>query len=132
MKTNSPSKEEVAQRAQEIWHQSGSPSGRDTEFWLEAERQLTASKADDSGSDSMTYESPRTTSESKGAAKLADRIKSETAAESMVEHYISPAVTDDAAVKAALQKKEARAPKHPTKTAPKAAPPETGLLRRRP
>lgn len=30
----------IAQRAQKIWDQAGRPSGRDTEFWLEAESQL--------------------------------------------------------------------------------------------
>ncbi len=126
MKSHSPTHEEITQRAQEIWQRYGNPGGRDTEIWLEAERQLTESTENSSQEDSSHYESPRTTSESKGAVKLADRIKSETAAESIVEHHISPAVSDDAAVKAALQKKDARAPKTPTKTAPKSQPAETG------
>jgi hypothetical protein len=126
MKTNSPTHEEIAHRAQEIWQKSGNPGGRDTEIWLEAERQLAKSGQEDSNPNSTTQESARTTSESKGAVKLADRIKSETAAEVIVEHHISPAIPDEAAVNAALQKKEARAPKLPTKIAPKAAPAETG------
>lgn len=131
MKTNSPTHEEITRRAQEIWQKSGSPGGRDTEIWLEAERELTGTSAsdsdsDNSGSESEKYEASRTTSESKGAVKLADRIKSETAAEAVVEHHISPAIADEEAIKAALQKKEARAPKTPTKIAPKAHPAETG------
>lgn len=126
MKTHSPTHDEIAQRAQEIWRGYGSPSGRDTEIWLEAERQLTENSENSAESDSTQYESPRTTSESKGAVRLADQLTSETAAESIVEHHISPAIPDDDAVRAALQKKEARAPKTPTKTAPKAQPAETG------
>lgn len=122
MKTNSPSHEEITQRAREIWQQSGNPGGRDTEIWLEAERQLMAGTRD-SDSRSETYESPRTTSESKGAVTLSDKINSGSPSSSMVEHTIRP---DDATVKAARQKKEARAPKFPTKDNPKAPPAETG------
>lgn len=122
MKTNSPSHEEITQRAREIWQQSGSPGGRDTEIWLEAERQLMAG-AQDADSSSENYESPRTTSESKGAVTLADKIQSDSPSSSVVEHSIRP---DDAAVKAARQKKEARAPKFPAKNNPKAPPAETG------
>lgn len=32
--------DEIAQRAHELYVQAGRPAGRDTEFWLEAERQL--------------------------------------------------------------------------------------------
>ena len=122
MKTNSPSHEEITQRAREIWQQSGSPGGRDTEIWLEAERQLMAG-APDADSSSENYESSRTTSESKGAVTLADKIQSDSPSSSVVEHSIRP---DDAAVKAARQKKEARAPKFPAKNNPKAPPAETG------
>ena len=126
MKTHSPTHDDIAQRAQEIWQRYGSPEGRDTEIWLEAERQLTENSEDSTENDSAQYESPRTTSESKGAVRLADQMRSETAAESMVEHHISPAISDNAAINAALQKKDARAPKLPTKSAPKAQPAETG------
>ena len=44
MKT--PTHEEVAQRAHQLWQDSGCPDGRDTEFWLDAERQLTAGSAE--------------------------------------------------------------------------------------
>jgi Protein of unknown function (DUF2934) len=126
MKTNSPTHEEIARRAQEIWQQSGNPGGRDTDIWLEAERQLMAGTAD-SDSGSSAHESPRTTSESKGAVRLADK-ESENSGESIVEHHISPSshsIPDDAEAKAALQKQEARAPKSPTKNAPKLQPAQT-------
>lgn len=122
MNTNSPSHEEITQRAREIWQQSGNPGGRDTEIWLEAERQLMAG-TQDSDSSSETYESPRTTSESKGAVTLSDKINSNSPSPTTVEHVIRP---DDATIKATRQKKEARAPKFPTKDIPKAPPAETG------
>jgi hypothetical protein len=33
-------KQEITQRAQEIWEQHGRPSGRDLEFWLQAESEI--------------------------------------------------------------------------------------------
>src|SRR5262245_43157484 len=84
MKSHSPTHEATTQRAKEIWQRYGSPGGRDTEIWLEAERQLTEDSNNSPRENSTQYESPRTTSESKGAVKLADRLKSETAAESIV------------------------------------------------
>ena len=38
--TPSPSHEEIAVRAHELYVQSGFQSGREVEFWLEAEREL--------------------------------------------------------------------------------------------
>jgi hypothetical protein len=35
-----PTHDEIALRARELYEQSGCPSGRDEEFWLEAERQV--------------------------------------------------------------------------------------------
>lgn len=35
-----PNQETIAQRARELWESYGRPEGRDTEIWLEAERQL--------------------------------------------------------------------------------------------
>jgi hypothetical protein len=35
-----PTHDEIAQRAYGLYEQSGRQSGRDAEFWLEAERQL--------------------------------------------------------------------------------------------
>ena len=127
MKTNSPTHEEIAHRAQEIWQQTGNPGGRDTEIWLEAERQLMAG-TEDSDSSPSAHESSQTTSESKGAVRLADRTP-ENSGESIVEHHISPAsptIPYEATAKAAWQKQEARAPKVPTKNAPKSQPAESG------
>lgn len=108
---NPPTHETVAQRAREIWHQRGCPTGADTEIWLEAERQLGETLG------------PADTADH---AVTADRIRKETAAESMVENHISPAIPDDAAIKAAMQKKSAREPIVPHTKAPKAKPPESG------
>ena len=38
-----PTHDEIAQRAREIWNSRGQPAGQDLEIWLEAERQLQAS-----------------------------------------------------------------------------------------
>jgi hypothetical protein len=35
-----PAHDAIAQRARELFEESGSPADRDVEFWLEAERQL--------------------------------------------------------------------------------------------
>lgn len=35
-----PTHEQIASRAEVLWKAKGSPSGRDEEIWLEAERQL--------------------------------------------------------------------------------------------
>lgn len=41
MKTNSPiTHEEIAQRAHDIWEESGRPEGHETEHWLRAENEL--------------------------------------------------------------------------------------------
>jgi hypothetical protein len=37
---NVPLHDEIARRAEDIWNRSGRPSGRDVEFWLQAEREL--------------------------------------------------------------------------------------------
>jgi hypothetical protein len=107
---NTPTHEEIALQAQWLWRDRGCPEGVDDQIWLEAERQLQ--------------------DKSKGAAKrqpdeIAERAKSETAAESMVEYHISPAVSEQEAIKAS-QMKQARAPQVPKHTAPKPKPPESG------
>jgi hypothetical protein len=38
--TPAASPEDISQRARELWSSYGQPQGRDTEIWLEAERQL--------------------------------------------------------------------------------------------
>ena len=53
------------------------------------------------------------------------RARAETAAESVVEFQISPAVSEQEAITAALQKQNARAPRVPHHLGPKAKPAET-------
>jgi hypothetical protein len=35
-----PTEEQIRQRAQEIWEENHRPDGRDEEFWLQAEKEL--------------------------------------------------------------------------------------------
>jgi Protein of unknown function (DUF2934) len=35
-----PSQNRIRRRARQIWQENGCPSGRDEEFWLQAEREL--------------------------------------------------------------------------------------------
>jgi len=121
---NTPTHEEVAIRAYHNWQHRGSPAERDTDIWLEAERQLTE-KSSAAKSDATAHETLASVS-AKGAATWAERVKSETAAESVVEYHISPAVSDEEALKAALQKKEARTPQVAHHTGPRGKPPESG------
>jgi hypothetical protein len=37
--------EQIRRRAHELWEQSGRPEGRETEFWLQAERELSRDEA---------------------------------------------------------------------------------------
>jgi hypothetical protein len=109
MKT--PTHNEIAERAHNLWKDRGCPEGSDIEIWLEAERQLSENSAQDVGPERKPF---------------AERAKEETAAESVVEYQISPAIPQHEAIKAAIQKEEARSPQEPKKTAPKEKPAETG------
>ena len=123
MKTTPPTRTDVAQRAHEIWAARGSPVGLDNEIWLDAERQLSTGPAlDDAGV--PAHRQPL--SEPKAAEAATERLKGEMASESAVEFQISPPVSDQVAIKAALQKREARAPQLPSHIGPKASPPESG------
>lgn len=102
---NPPTHDEISRRAYQLWHEYGSPTDRDLEIWLNAERQLTAKAA---------------------AADPVAAAQSETAAESLVEYHISPAIPDQEAIQAALQKQTARAPQIAHHTGPHAKPPVTG------
>jgi hypothetical protein len=137
MKTNSPTEQEIAQRAREIWNSRGQPAGQDTEIWLEAERQLSSAAANNTPSAtegrgngktqaSKTPADPKAADLKPGASAQTERLRGEMASESEVEYQITPAIPDDEAIKAALQKREARAPKVPHANAPQAKPPETG------
>jgi DUF2934 family protein len=51
-----PTEKRIRRRARELWEESGRPSGRDLEFWLEAEREFReaedlAKRYDSSGGD---------------------------------------------------------------------------------
>ncbi|MEO6876224.1 MAG: DUF2934 domain-containing protein [Opitutaceae bacterium] len=152
MKTNSPNHEAIAQRARELWLSQHQPTGRDHEIWLEAERQLAAptaasnapsatngrgngntqaggSPADPKAADLKPKNDSgksATQSKSNGEAGEVERLRGEMASESEVEFNISPAMSQDDEIKAALQKKDARAPKTATKGAPRVPPAETG------
>ena len=38
--TKNPTQDEIRQRARELWESHGCAQGRETEFWLQAEREL--------------------------------------------------------------------------------------------
>lgn len=103
---NQNNHDRIAQQAHQLWQERGCPDGCDTEIWLEAERQLNAGGP--------------------AASSPAARAVKETAAESMVEYHISPAVNDQEAIQAALMKKDERTPQTPRHEGPKNKPPVTG------
>jgi hypothetical protein len=98
MKTDSPAHTAISHRAQKIWEAEGRPTGRDTQIWLTAEQQLAPP-----------------------APTTAALLKSETAAESVVEFNLPSSTPEDDAVRAALQTPESRGTKPPGKTAPQLA-----------
>ncbi len=102
---NKPTHEEIARQAQEFWQDRGCPTGCDTQIWLEAEQALTNGLP---------------------ATVFSERAVAETAAESLVEFHVSPALPEQEAIQIALQKQTARAPQVPHHTGPKAKPAETG------
>lgn len=106
MTTHSNSHDEVARAAAEIWNSRGRPEGADVEIWLEAERQV---KSRHPGSTPGPAETE--------AAPLAERVREETAAESVAE-YLMPANTPkEKAIKAAVQNQNPKASKEPDHTA---------------
>lgn len=111
---STPTHDDIAQRARQLWREHGSPAGRDDELWLMAERQLLAKAAN-----AEAAPAPQDPA-------FIERIKTETAAESVVENHISPAIPDQEAIQAALQKQSARAPQVPHHTGPPAKPPVSG------
>jgi hypothetical protein len=87
---NKPTHDEIARQAQEFWQDRGCPVGCDQATWLEAEQALTNGLP---------------------ATLFTERAVAETAAESLVEFNISPALPEQEAIQIALQKQTARAPK---------------------
>lgn len=93
---NTPTHAEIAGQAEHLWRSRGCPVGRDSEIWLEAERQL-------------RRDLPSTGDQKPGS--FTERVKEETAAESVVEYQISPAGSVEDAIGAAMQKSDSRIPK---------------------
>ena len=95
---NTPTHEEIALQARSLWRDRGCPAGCDTEIWLDAERQM------DGDRNTQTF---------------AELAKAETAAESVVEYHISPAVSEQEAIKSALPTQDVHAPPVPLRRVPK-------------
>lgn len=115
------SHDEVAQCAHQIWQEYGQPSGRDEEIWYEAERRLQAGRKDsDDDADVSRREADTTTTESKGAGGLADRLShADTSGNGGAGKATAvPKMPAQEAMKAEVQKKEARAPKVVAKNSP--------------
>ncbi|GEM_PF-1904186 len=89
----SASQEDISQRARELWESYGRPDGRDTEIWLEAERQLLGAdaKVQSSGDTAVSAEQfDETTSHDKPRTRM---TKTETTRK--------PAAADDKITKSA-------------------------------
>ncbi|WP_438480215.1 DUF2934 domain-containing protein [Oleiharenicola lentus] len=114
MNNPTPTHEEIAQRAYQLWQNAGQPDGRHDEFWLQAETALLGK--------TVPVASPATHSTSTPAL---DRLKAVAAAESATENLMSPAPSDDAAIKAALPGKvsPATSPNPAVTTKSKSTPP---------
>lgn len=123
MKTNSPSHEEISQRAQELWRDRGSPEGQDNEIWLEAERQLSL-PARETNSPSQTQ--GRGNGNSQSVPGTADPSTANRDSAGPFATAGIPSTPAAATAKVTQQKKEARAPRVPSRTAPKQATPESG------
>ena len=129
MKT--PAYEQIAERAYQLWETDGRPHGRDIEHWLKAERQLSGSaeaRLDTAASHAATpaRTAPRGTQAQGATDDWEEEVRAETASESAAEYHISPPMPEEEALKAALQKKEARDPKVPHTSAPRPATPVSG------
>lgn len=98
----SPSYEDISRRAAEIWKARGQPVGRDLDIWLEAERQLKAA---------LPASQDPTVNDRSESGSLAEQVKELTAAESVVEYQMSPAPSEDRAIRAAVQIENATAPR---------------------
>lgn len=111
MKTNSPSREDIARRAHEIWTSHGNPHGYDIGHWLEAERQLAVDA----------------TGQPTGEARPNEPATARPAVEPAHTTGTSGPSPDALAAQAEFQKHAARAPQvQHGKNGPKAPPPESG------
>jgi hypothetical protein len=115
---NTPTHEEVSQRARQIWQTYGQPEGRDVEIWCEAERQLLGKS---------TPTSPPA-AESRGTSPTASASLGSTVTSEALPNAEQSAIASspENRAKAEVQKKSARAPKVAVNTTVKAAPAETG------
>ena len=116
---NTPTYEEVSQRARQIWQSYGQPEGRDVEIWFEAERQLSGKSTPTTPSAAENRETSFT-----GRESLSKSTGTPEALPNAEQSAI--ANTPENRAKAEVQKKSARAPKVAVNTTVKAAPPETG------
>lgn len=84
---NSPTHADVAHRAHQNWLDHGSPAGRDTEIWLEAERQLTAGLTP-----AGTHETSQTLSESRTDTAIAEKaaLQKKIARAPVTSHIVAP------------------------------------------
>ncbi len=111
MTPHSPSHEDIARRAHEIWTSRGSPAGYDIGHWLEAERELNVAAFE-------TRQSEKHLSATPPAPHAAEHSHATGA---------SAPSPDELAAKAALQKQAARSPQlQHGHNAPKSAPTESG------
>jgi hypothetical protein len=94
---NSPSHDDVARCAQELWQNYGRPTGRDLEIWLEAEKKLATPATP-----------PTAEAANSNSTPTQERLKAEMAAESETEFYLTQPVSEQTAIRAALQTKESR------------------------
>lgn len=108
---NSPAHNEIARQASQLWHDRGCPAGCDTAIWLEAEQKLIESRS--------ARPEPK-------ADTFADRAQHVTASDNLIGYQLPPAATEQEAIQAVQQKKDARAPQEPHHTGPKNRPAETG------
>ncbi|MEO6569278.1 MAG: DUF2934 domain-containing protein [Opitutaceae bacterium] len=126
MNSNPPTHEAVTQRAQQIWRERGCPEGCDTQIWLEAERQLAMTApsrnapSNPEGRGNGNSQAGAGPADPKVAAPTHERPSGSTSA---TPPHPTPG---ESAALSTQQKKLARAPKQPSKTAPKAKPPESG------
>ena len=125
MTTTSPTEQDIAQRARDLWLERGQPTGQDTQIWLEAERQLkttveapntpspTEGRGNGKTQSSQTPSDPKSADLKPGASAQTERLRGEMASESEVEFQITPAQSVDGSIQAALQKRDAGAPQKP-------------------
>jgi len=125
METNSPTEQDIAQRARDLWLERGQPTGQDLQIWLEAERQLktpvgaanvpspTEGRGNGKTQSSQTAADPKSEDLKPGASAQIERLRGEMASESEVEFQITPAQSVDGSIQAALQSRDARAPQKP-------------------